>query len=154
MTGGAVSAVVDTNIFVSALLSPRGLPHALYAAWRAGAFTLHLAEAQRTELEEVLGRSRLRERFGLAPDAVAELFHLLRAHALPAPALDTPPIRVRDPKDDHILAAALGANVAYLVTGDDDLLSLADDPRLGALRIVTARAFLDALDPPTDEPHP
>lgn len=146
MSGRPVSAVVDTNIFVSALLSSGGLPHALYAAWRAGAFTLHLAEAQRDELAVVLGRPRLRERFNLAPDAVGQLFHLLREHALPAPALDPSPLRVRDPKDDHILAAALGAGVAYLVTGDDDLLSLAGDPRLGALRIVTARTFLAALE--------
>jgi len=38
--------------------------------------------------------------------------------------------------------------VGYLVSGDADLLTLADDPRLGALRIVTARAFLDMLATP------
>lgn len=32
------------------------------------------------------------------------------------------------------------------MTGDDDLLVLAGAPRLGTLRIVTAREFLDVLD--------
>ncbi|HEX5501645.1 MAG TPA: hypothetical protein VFW96_03425 [Thermomicrobiales bacterium] len=44
-----------------------------------------------------------------------------------------------------VLAAALGGSADYRVTGDDDLLALAGDPRLGALRIVTVRAFLDLL---------
>jgi len=31
---------------------------------------------------------------------------------------------VRDEKDDIILAAAVGGNAKYLITGDDDLLTL------------------------------
>jgi hypothetical protein len=57
----------------------------------------------------------------------------------------TIPVAVRDPEDVHLLAAALGGNAAYLVTGDADLPILNGDPALGPLRIVAARAFLDAL---------
>lgn len=56
------------------------------------------------------------------------------------------PVSVRDPKDEHILAAALGGEADYLVTGDQDLLVLAGDPRLGSLQIVTVAAFMDILD--------
>jgi uncharacterized protein len=146
-----VSAVVDTNLFVSALISPRGLPHAVYTAWRAGAFLLHLAETQRRELADVLSRPRLRKRFNLDPETVAQFFYLLETKAIEVIELDPLPLRVRDPNDDPILAAALGGGADYLVTGDDDLLSLAGDPRLGALRIVTARAFLALL---AGEPRP
>jgi predicted nucleic acid-binding protein len=48
-----------------------------------------------------------------------------------------------------VLAAALG-NADYLVTGDDDLLVLADDPRLGQLRILTVTAFLNILKEPSE----
>jgi predicted nucleic acid-binding protein len=58
------------------------------------------------------------------------------------------PIDVRDEKDERVLEAALGGRADYLVTGDNDLLVLAGDPRLGALRIVTARAFLELLARP------
>jgi predicted nucleic acid-binding protein len=56
------------------------------------------------------------------------------------------PIPLRDPKDEHILAAALGGNADYLVTGDFDLLVHQGGPRLSTLRIVTAAQFLSILD--------
>jgi predicted nucleic acid-binding protein len=52
---------------------------------------------------------------------------------------------VRDPNDEKVLAAALGNRAGYLVTGDEDLLALRDDPRIKGLRIVTAREFLETL---------
>ncbi len=148
MSSDPVSAVVDTNLFVSALIGARGVPCALYTAWRDGAFALHLGDPQRAELVAVLARPHFRERFGVSDDETRELLYLLETRAHRAPLRDPSPIRVRDPKDEHILAAALGAGVGYLVSGDADLLTLADDPFLGALRIVTARAFLDMLATP------
>ena len=67
---------------------------------------------------------------------------------------ETIPVAVRDPKDTHLLAAALGGNAAFLVTGDADLLVLNGDPALGPLRIVTARAFLDDLARREEGPMP
>ncbi len=145
MSSDPVNVVVDTNLFVSALISARGVPRALYTAWRDGAFTLHLGDPQRAELVAVLARPHFRERFGVSDDETRALLYLLETRARRAPLRDPLPIRVRDPKDEHILAAALGAGVGYLVSGDTDLLTLADDPLLGALRIVTPRAFLDIL---------
>jgi predicted nucleic acid-binding protein len=61
------------------------------------------------------------------------------------------PLLVRDPKDDMILAAAIGGNADFLVTGDADLLVLANDPKLGHLRIVSPSEFLSLLSPLTTE---
>jgi hypothetical protein len=55
------------------------------------------------------------------------------------------PVDVRDPKDAHILAAALGGDADYLITGDDDLLVLRDDSRLSRPDIVTVVEFLSIL---------
>jgi len=55
------------------------------------------------------------------------------------------PIHSRDSHDDSFLAVALGGNAEYLITGDDDLLVLQGDPRLGMLRVVTAREYLQIL---------
>lgn len=54
-----------------------------------------------------------------------------------------PILRSRDPNDDPLLSAALNGRADYLVSGDLDLLELASDPRLGGLRILTPRAFLE-----------
>ncbi len=56
------------------------------------------------------------------------------------------PVSLRDPKEEHILAAALAGKADYLVTGDDDLLVHQSDPRLGSLKIMTAAQFFDVLD--------
>ncbi len=58
----------------------------------------------------------------------------------------TLPVPVRDPKDEHILASGLGGNADYLITGDEDLLVLRYDKRLGTLRIVTVTEFLPLLN--------
>jgi predicted nucleic acid-binding protein len=56
--------------------------------------------------------------------------------------LDSLPLHSRDPKDDKLLALALGGNADYLITGDQDLLVLNDNPGLENLRIITAAVFL------------
>lgn len=141
--------VVDTNVFVSAALFKRGNPYALRRAWLANAFELLLSDAHLAELTDVFARSKLIQRYRIAPEDIAELFTGFAAATLvhPSPII---PVAVRDPKDVKILAAALGGEADYLVTGDADLLELRDDPRLGALRIVTATQFLAILaDAPT-----
>jgi len=50
----------------------------------------------------------------------------------------------RDHNDDHVIAAALGANAGIIVTGDKDLLMLG---RYRTVRILTARAFLTEIAP-------
>lgn len=149
-SGPGVSAVVDTNILVSGLLRPEGQPRRLLRVWSERAFTLLVSPTLVAEYQRILARPRLRVRYGLDPAAAQALLDQIERHG----ALVTPraplPVAVRDPKDEMVLVAALGGSADYLVTGDDDLLTLAGDPRLGALRIVTARAFLDLL---ADAPH-
>jgi len=47
----------------------------------------------------------------------------------------------RDPDDDRLLEAALAGEAEAIVTGDLDLLTLR---RVGQIRIMTARDFLDS----------
>jgi putative PIN family toxin of toxin-antitoxin system len=99
----------------------------------------------REEYARVLPRPKFRRAYGLTPEVVADLLALIDARAVAVAPAAQLPVEVRAPKDTMVLAAALGGAADYLVTGDEDLLALAGDPRLGTLRIVTARAFLDAL---------
>lgn len=135
--------VVDTNLFVSGTIHKGGTPRRLMLAWLARRFRLLLSDEQRAELDDVFARPKIVLGYNVGREQLDELFAGL---SLPTRVtLRYPlPLPVRDPKDEKILAAALGG-ADYLVTGDLDLLVLRDDPRLAPLRIVTATEFLAVL---------
>jgi len=113
--------------------------------WHARRFTLIVTDRVNREYHRVLSEARnnrLRKLRGFD----ARLFlHLLAIDAVWIDREIEPIIRSRDPNDDQLLSAALNGNADILVTGDIDLLELAGDTRLGSLRILTPRDFLDEL---------
>lgn len=136
--------VVDTNLIVSGTIIKRGNPYALLAGWRAEAFIVLLSPEQHIELIDVFSRNKFGRGYKLTAVELIELFGLFDTSPRVEPS-STIPVHLRDPKDVHILAAALGGNADYLITGDHDLLEVAGDQRLGALQIVTVREFLAIL---------
>jgi putative PIN family toxin of toxin-antitoxin system len=135
--------VLDTNLLVSGLIVPHGLPHRLIAEWRDGRFRLLITDAILTEYAAVLTRPQFGEKYGLTPAIIAALLRRMRAEGEQVLPTGTVPVAVRDAKDIHLLAAALGGDAEYLLTGDADLLVLNGDPALGRLRIVTVRAYFN-----------
>jgi putative PIN family toxin of toxin-antitoxin system len=147
MNGSAKpSAVVDTNLSVSGLLLKRGVPYALVEALRAGRFTPIYSDPIFDEYREVLARPHFAERYGLTPADVAAFLAAVLQQGRKVRPRRRLPVAVRDTKDEKFLATALGGRDEYLVSGDGDLLALAGDPKLGRLRIVTARVLLEQLD--------
>lgn len=145
--------VVDTNLFVSATLFERGNPYALRRAWLGGDFELLLSADHYAELVDVFDRPRLIKRYRVAAETLTELFMGLASATRIQPS-PTIPVHVRDSKDVKILAAAIGGDADYLVTGDADLLVHRNDLRLGKLGIVTVSEFLAILDQLTPDPSP
>ena len=149
MSGSSrILAVVDTNLVVSSIISKRGPPFQLVQALYADRFRIAMSPEVRAEYEDVLARPFLM-RFGdIAKDDVAAFFRFLDRRSLEVSPLaeDQLPLVVRDSNDTHLLSAAFGGNANYVVSGDNDLLALAGDPRLGQLQIVDARNFLAILD--------
>ncbi len=142
------ATVVDTNLFVSGLINSLGLPRMLLEAWYAERHTLLVTEAVIAEYHRVLPRSRLRDKFGLSPETATAFLTQVRDRGVPVTPIPelALPVTVREVRDRHILAAALGGGATHIVTGDQDLLTLDGHPALGPLRILTARDFLDLLD--------
>lgn len=138
-------SVVDTNLFVRGAISPRGAPRRLLEALYDQRFHLLVSEEQFGELSDGFRRPRLLKLFRYRRGELATLFALISTSPPVKPATAIP-VQVRDPKDVKILAAALGGDADYLVTGDGDLLEHQGDPRLGKLQIVTAAEFLASLD--------
>ena len=116
-------AVLDTNVFVSALISPKGPPAALLRALRSGRFTLVSSPPINEEIIEVLNRPYIRDRYGVG-DRIFDVSFVL--WELAEVVIDLPEVKVcSDPDDDKFLATAVAGGVDYLVTGDvADLLRL------------------------------
>ena len=137
MTFG-LRAVLDPNVLVSALLSPSGAPAAILRGWIDGDFELVTSKALLAELARALAYPKLRSRIG--EDEARAFIELLRRTA----TLAEDPVEVlrrsRDPGDDYLLALAQSA-AALLVTGDRDLLDIAEVP------VRSPRAFLVELFP-------
>jgi putative PIN family toxin of toxin-antitoxin system len=119
-----VRAVLDANVLISSVLSSRGAPARLLAAWRNGAFELVVSPLLLAEVRRALAYPKL-ERMVPAADAEAFVVWLGRAAEVAADPLGPPPVHSDDPDDDYLVALA-AAERAVIVSGDAHLTSLAD----------------------------
>lgn len=133
--------VVDTNVLLSAALSPGGVP-AMLMDRLLDVGRLVFSAATFAEVEERIWLPKF-DRY-LTIERRRRI--VLQVHAaavwIDIPAELAQRTFSRDPKDDAFIRTALAAGATRLITGDDDLLCL--DP-LGELRILTPRAALDEL---------
>lgn len=140
-------AVLDTNILVSALITPRGTPAKILQTWRTGRFELVTSPPLLLELKDVLSRPKIRERYHLTPADIRDLLSLLATAAVLAPASGSISASLRDPDDLPVLACAVGGHADYIVTGDRDLLRLSS---YEGIQIVRPSKFLQAVISPTE----
>ena len=112
--------VVDTNVFVSAIVLPLSVPRkAVDKALSQG--VLLFSEATMTELAEVLSRSKFDPYCGIEDRTL--FLGQLRSTAEVVPIIQR--VReCRDPKDDKFLEAALNGRANLILTGDADLLAM------------------------------
>ena len=116
-------AVIDTGVFVSALIRKQGILGDVLRALRDGRFTAIYTTDIVVEIIDVLGREKFRAKYHIEPDDITTLVNLIRLRG----ELVTPIKKLtacRDPKDDKFLEAALVAKADCIVSGDADLLVL------------------------------
>jgi len=133
--------VVDTNVVVSALLW-KGKPGQLLGKAESGEVRLYTSRTLLDELLDTLERPKLTKRVGLTGLDVTEMIASYRRVATVKRPKSLDQAFSRDPDDDHVIACALAARADFLVTGDDDLLSL---ETVEALRIVSPAELLNIL---------
>lgn len=129
--------VLDTNIFISALITPEGLPFQSLKLWFEKRYDLVTSVWQIEELRDVSRRDRVKKNLNAAD--VGTLVNALRSKALvldTLPAVDYSP----DPDDNNIIAAALAGVAQYIVSRDkEDVLALGS---VEGVRILAVRDFV------------
>jgi putative PIN family toxin of toxin-antitoxin system len=136
-------AVLDANVYVSAAVHADGPPGRIVESFlRKAAFEIILSPAIVEEVLRALTYPKVRKL--IHGDIRSELWFedIIMLADLVAGELVLPGL-CHDPDDDKYIAAAIEGNAAFVVTGDKQLLALAEHE---GVRIVTPRAFLDLLD--------
>jgi uncharacterized protein len=127
--------VLDTNVIVSAVLSPRSVPRQAFdLAFRRG--TVLVSAAVLTELDAVLQRPKF-ERYLTTPDRLQFLTKFIQ-DATVIEVVDVV-TDCRDPKDNKFLELAVSGGASRIISGDADLLVL--HPFRG-VAILTPQAFV------------
>jgi putative PIN family toxin of toxin-antitoxin system len=132
-----IRTVLDTNVLVSALISPFGNEAQALDAVLKGRITPCLSRKILTEYAEVFARPK----FGFRRKEIDGLMGLLESNGLlfePASAAGTSP----DPGDEDFIACALEAGAEFIVTGNKRHFP-ADS--CGRSRVVSARELMEHL---------
>jgi len=131
--------VLDSNVLISALISPGAPPDSIYRAWREKRFVLVTSSAQIAELQRASRYPKFRKvvpsrEFGTL---LNRLHGALVLRTLPRIDVSS------DADDNYLLATAKAGDADFLVTGDArHLLRL---QKMGHTRILGPTAFLKLL---------
>ena len=112
--------VFDTNALISAVLFPKSVPGQAFTHARHNG-TILVTVTLVTELRDVLARRKF-ERYLSAESRDA----FLAAFVLEVAFVENTELitACRDPKDNHVLEAAINGAASCIVSGDNDLLIL------------------------------
>jgi putative PIN family toxin of toxin-antitoxin system len=134
-----LKAVIDTNQFVSSLISKQGPSAQLIDRWRQQKFILVTSPEIIAEIQRVLEYPHISKKYKLSKSDVQSLLTLIAHEAVVIPKLPDVHVIKDDPDDDKFLECALAARAEYIVSGDRHLLSLGS---YKSISIITVKEFL------------
>ena len=124
----ALRVVLDTNVLLSGIAYPAGVPGKIIAAWRHGSIDVLLSQYILEELRRVM--PRLAHRHGLTLTEIDDLVDILSIQAEVIDPISCAEQDLRDVNDQPVLGTLLAAlkipGADYLITGDKDLLVLSE----------------------------
>lgn len=137
-----IRAVLDTNTFVSAVISVQlSVSQEIYQNFIDKHFLLIVSPSLLAEVDEVLHRKRVMKFHKLSPEKLQEIMNQLTSLSYIVPGNTIVDI-VRDPDDNKILSAGVEGQANYIITRDEDLLDLKEYQRI---KIITPEDFMGIL---------
>lgn len=129
-----MKVVLDTNVLISGIFW-KGTPHTIIAAWAENGFEVVISKKILSEYLAVLKtidtHGDVAERWAIF---ITEHAQVVNDNAIVKLS--------RDADDDKFINAAITGKADYIISGDDDLLSLQGK---SPVTIITPRAFLAVL---------
>lgn len=140
-------AVVDTNVWISALVKVDGASAQLIDHIGPGGFQPVACPFTLKELRGVSSRKKFAGQYPSIPAMLERIAHGISEYGF---NIADPPIVpiCRDPKDDVFIALAIASGAPYLVTGDKDLRhpNVVAYLRNQGTEVLTVREFLHLLE--------
>ena len=143
-------AVIDTNIIISGSFW-KGPPHALVRAIRDGKVIPLATAATLNELRTTLARDKFTDYALKANQSIDEIIDTLSKISILVEAATVPDGMVRDPKDEMMLACAVGGKADCIVSGDQDLLTLKSYEGIPIWSVIDFLAKLAPSEEQTEE---
>lgn len=149
--------VLDTMIFVQALISGRGMAAGCINRLKAGRFVLFVSKSILAEMSDVPLRPELTRKYThLTPERVSAFYAEIEPLSVLVPDPPKSFQLPRDANDEMFLDLAIAGRADYVVTWNERHLTYlmkADTPegrdfcsRFPGIRILSPPAFLNALD--------
>lgn len=140
--GESPGVVIDTNLVLSALVFAQGMLAPLRQAWQGQRIDPLVSRDTAAELIRVLAYPKFKLSADEQQELLADYLPYCKVIGIPDPPPATP--ACRDCFDVTFLQLGLAGNAHALITGDQDLLSLAD---VYSCPIMTAEKFMRTVVP-------
>lgn len=112
--------IIDCNIWISLLIGHQ--MQVLCQILQDAYFDIYVCDALLDEIRDVISRDKIRK---YVNDTECEdLFRIIHSFCIFADIETQANIKVRDPKDLYLLSFAESINADYIVSGDNDLITL------------------------------
>lgn len=137
-----IKAVLDTNIIVSGIVSPKGLPRKLLELAKEETFKVVTSILINREILEVLHRDHIYTKYGLNAAIIDDIASFLyEGTILTEDSYEIMKVK-KDPEDDKFINCAIEGEADYIVSGDRHLLDL---KHYSGIQIVNVNSFLRIL---------
>lgn len=116
--------VLDTNVFISGILSQKGPPGLILKAWQEQIFDLIVSKEILREIEQVFFYEKIKKRHGWNDKEIRAFVSSIPLFAIMTPGKEKAKVRLKDHADEKFLIASQEGKADFLVTGDKELLRL------------------------------
>ncbi|HHT9110037.1 MAG TPA: putative toxin-antitoxin system toxin component, PIN family [Candidatus Brocadiaceae bacterium] len=137
-----IRAVLDTNVVVSGIISPKGAARNILDLARKDVFKVVTSVSINHEILNVLHRDYIYVKYNLTEEIVDDISAFLYEGTILTEDLYLLSKVKKDPDDDKFLACAVEGEADYIVSGDEHLL---DFKCYMNIQILDARSFLKFL---------
>jgi uncharacterized protein len=137
-----IRAVIDTNVLVSGIISPKGSPRKILESARNEFFRVVSSASINHEILDVLHRDHIYTKYNLTEELIDDIAVFLYEGTILTDDRYSLSKITRDHGDNMFIACALEGEADYIVSGDDHLLAL---KFYRGVQIVDAKSFLKNL---------